>query len=190
MALLAPVRFSVFLLVALVGAGSAVGQEQERKIKERTINQRFSDDRNLTFDVRQGSSFAKREFQTGNARVKDFYFTQRFAPKEYATGAYAGTKGTWFGDFKFSTGQAPTKGKYEIPNATTKAATKTMAVNDARESDKTMPTEGYAKRDRSYLGPEAKRLRRTVPADKPVGWTGDLRPMTIDDVRELLNKNK
>ena len=191
MALLAVVRFTVLLLMMLaVASGALHAQEQERKIKERTIKQRFSNDENLTFDVRQGSTFGTQKFQTGNARVKDFYFTQRFGPKDYATKDYSGTKRSWFGDFKFSTSQAPTKGKYEIPNAAKQAETKTMPVNDARESSRTMPTDAFAKRDRSYLGPESKRLHHTVPQDKPVGWTGELRPMTIDDVRELLNKNK
>jgi hypothetical protein len=66
MALLAVVRFTVLLLMMLaVASGALHAQEQERKIKERTIKQRFSNDENLTFDVRQGSTFGTQSSRPG-----------------------------------------------------------------------------------------------------------------------------
>jgi hypothetical protein len=179
------VRFSILFFFTVMG-GSVIAQEQEKTLEQRLLGK--PDEK--AFDLRQGSTFGRQSFVTGTARVKNFYFTQKFAPKDYDTRAYGGTKSSWFGNFKFSTREAGTKGNYEIPNATKKADTKTLPVSDARENSKTMSTTAYAKRDRPYLGPEANRLHRTVPANGQVGWTGDLRPMTIDDVRELLNKNK
>lgn len=186
MALLVFVRFSILLFFGLVFGGSVLAQKQEKTLEERILGK---PDQTKVFDVRQGSAFGTQSFQASTARVKNFYFTQKFAPKDYDTRAY-GTKSTWFGDFKFSTKEAGTKGNYEIPNAAKKADTNALPVNDARENSKTMPTAAYGKRDRSYLGPEANRIHRPVPANERVGWSGDLRPMTIDDVRELLNKNK
>jgi hypothetical protein len=123
--------------------------------------------------------------------VKDFYFTQKTSTKEYGTHGFSGSKSTWFGDFQFSTKDASSKGRYEIPNAEKKADTKTMAVADAREQDKAMATSSFANADRPYLGREAGRVHKPLPPNRaPVGWTGDLKPMTIDDVRTLLNKNK
>lgn len=180
------VRFSILFLFALVTGDSVIAQEQEKRLEQRLLGK---PDLGKVFDSRQGSTFGRQSFATGTARVRDFYFTQKFAPKDYDTRAYGGTKGSWFGDFKFSTREAGTKGNYEIPNAAKKADTKTLPVSDARENSKTMATAAYAKRDRPYLGPEANRVHRPIPGGQ-VGWSGDLRPMTIDDVRELLNKNK
>lgn len=177
-------RFSILFFFVL--GGSIIAQEQEKTVAQRVLGK---PDPLKVFDVRQGSTFGRQSFVTGTARVKNFYFTQKFAPKDYDTRAYGGTKGSWFGDFKFATREAGTKGNYEIPNAAKKADTKTLPVSDARENSKTMATAAYAKRDRPYLGPEANRVHRPITAGQ-VGWSGDLRPMTIDDVRELLNKNK
>ena len=186
MAFLASVRFIIFAIVALSGVRFAAGQEQERRIEERLLKPNL----NLRFDLRQNSTFGRQSFETSNARVKDFYFTQRFAPKQYETTAWRGGKKPWYGDFKFSTGEAATKGKYEIPNAAKQADTKTLPVKDAKESDKEMPTGKYAKHDRSYLGKEAERMNRKLPAGTPTESTSELRPLTIDEVRELLNKSK
>jgi hypothetical protein len=188
MALLTTVRFflCVGCLLALVTLASA--QKQEKTLEERLLGK---PDVTKAFDVRQGSTyFGGQAFRTTDARVIDFFFTQRMAPKGYATTEFKGSKGTWFGDFHFSTKEASAKGKYEIPNAAKKADTKTMPVADAREHDKTKPTNSFANGKRPYLGPEAERLHLLLPADRAVGWTGDLKPMTIDDVRTLLNKNK
>jgi hypothetical protein len=181
------VRFSILFFFALVMGGSVIAQEQEKTLEQRLLGK---PDLGKVFDSRQGSTFGSQSFATGTARVKNFYFTQKFAPKDYDTRAYGGTKSSWLGNFKFSTREAGTTGQYEIPNAAKKADTKTVPVSDARENSKTMSTTAYAKRDRPYLGPEANRVHRTVPANGQLGWSGDLRPMTIDDVRELLNKNK
>lgn len=187
MAFLAIVRCFAILVIAMGISGFASAQEQEKTLEQRLLGK---PDITKAFDLRQGSTFGRQSFRTDKARVKEFYFTQKMSPKDYATRDFNGSKGTWFGDFRFTTQEAGSKGKYEIPNAAKKADTKTMPVADAREHDKLMATSPFAKGKRSYLGPEADRVHRAVPADKPVGWTGDLKPMTIDDVRTLLNKNK
>ncbi|HEX5176349.1 MAG TPA: hypothetical protein VFV83_04925 [Chthoniobacteraceae bacterium] len=187
MALLTIVRSFLCLALSLTLGALASAQEQEKTLYERIMKPNT----NKVFDLQQGSSYSGRQaFRTDKARVKDFYFTQKQSPKGYATTGFNGSKGTWFGDFHFSTKEARAKGKHEIPNATKKADTKTMPVTDARERGKSMAVASFEKGQRSYLGPEAERLHLALPHDRPVGWTGDLKPMTIDDVRTLLNKNK
>jgi len=188
MALLEIVRSFLCFAFSISFVTLASGQQQEKTLEERLLSK---PDPTKVFDLRQGSTyFGKQAFPTDKARVKDFYFTQKQSPKSFATTEFSGSKGTWFGDFHFSTKEASPKGKYEIPNAAKKADTKTMPVVDARERDKLMATSSYENGKRSYLGPEAERLHLSLPADRAVGWTGDLKPMTIDDVRTLLNKNK
>jgi hypothetical protein len=187
-ALLAIVRSFLCFAVSLTLGALASGQQQEKTLEERLL---AKPDPSKVFNLQQGATyFGSQAFRTDKARVKDFYFTQKQSPKGYATTEFNGSKGTWFGDFHFSTKEAPAKGKHEIPNATKKADTKTMPVTGAREREKSMAVASFEKGQRSYLGPEAERLHRLLPYDRPVGWTGDLKPMTIDDVRTLLNKNK
>ena len=186
-AFLAIVRFFVPFLFALSTAGTAFAQQQEKTLEQRLLGK---PDVTKAFDLRQGSTFGRQSFRTEKARVNEFYFTQKMSPKEYATDEYRGSKPSRFGSFRFTTREAGSKGKYEIPNAAKKADTKTMPVADAREHDRSMAVSPFAKAKRSYLGPEADRVHKALPVDRAVGWTGDLKPMTIDDVRTLLNKNK
>src|SRR5690606_14521922 len=119
---------------------------------------------------------------------------QKFNAKTYRAKDYGGTKSAWTGNFRLEDKKAATTGKYEIVNVKRAIPVKSQEVSAARESDK-----GAATREYAGLRPFWKRGRSqdrfdseggTPKDDKAVGWTGDLKPMTIDDVRELLNKNK
>lgn len=145
----------------------------------------------LTFDTRKSASSASRSFSSKSATSKSFLFKQKGLAKEYRAKNFAGSKSAWMGDFKFAARQANTRGKYEVPNATRQANTKTMEVADARESTKGMPAREFAKSHRPYMGREADKMKKGyAPGEQPEGWSGELSVMTIDDVRELLNKNK
>lgn len=146
------------------------------------------------FDTAQAASGGGRSFGAKSARSKSFGFEQKFSAGEFRSKEFSGSKSAWMGNFKFSSKEANTRGKYEVPNAGRQVNTKTMPVVDAREGSKAMPTREFAGQ-RPYLkrGPSQDRFDRegTTPMDnRPVGWSGTLQPMTIDDVRELLNKNK
>ena len=152
-------------------------------------------DMERVFDLRQAGTKMDKSFNAKSANTKEFQFRQRVSMKEYQTRNFAGTKTAWQGDFKFSTKAARTTGKYAIPNSTKEADTKTMPVSDAREAGKTMATSGYERAERQYLkkGRSQDKFDKEggVPGDnKPIGYSGDMKPMTIDDVRELLNKSK
>ena len=153
------------------------------------------------------SSVGGRTYDTGNARVKDFYYDQKAHPGSYGTRDFYGSKKDWSGDLKYAARDANTHGRYAIPNATKTAATKTAATKEAWDSGKTAATHGLHDGQREYLGPESKKLRTPVDPASQGDWRNagresvvnsgtsvekytTLKQLTIEDIRELLNKNK
>ena len=64
-------------------------------------------------------------------------------------------------------------------------------MKEAYDANKTNEVRAYAKGDRPYLGKESEKFKQHLdPSKLPKGYGGDLRVMTIDDIRELLNKNE
>jgi len=148
-------------------------------------------DMNREFNIEQLSPFgrSKSEFRARGAQTNSFYIHQKYTPKGYDTGAFR-TKTAWDSDFKFATKDARTK-TYE-----TKAApVKTAEVKDAREGSKTAATREFydANRTSGFKGRNQALFDRDGPAAQAkIGpsWSGNLKTLTVDDVREILNKNK
>jgi hypothetical protein len=158
------------------------------------------------FDVNRAIRGSSQTVATGSARTKAFNFDQKVQPQGYRTRAFWGAKDSALRDAKYATIDANTRGKYEIPNARKKADTKSAAVKEAREANDKLATRNLPGGDREYLGPESKKVRRAVDpkvlANSQSAGTsvsssggtvevgGTLRQLSIDDVREILNKNK
>jgi hypothetical protein len=173
-----------------------------RSLKER-FNSSLEEQQALVFDTRQGSVGNGRSFNAGSARTKDFYVSKKFAPAAYQPKEFRGAKSATVRPYE--TREANTRGKHELAEAGKQATTKTAAVKDAREATKTSASRALPGGDREYLGPERKKLERPVdPASMgnwrngqaringgaPVEQFETLKPLTVEDVRELLNKNK
>lgn len=190
-------RFLLPLFALLISVAPAFAQQQESKLLDRVLKH----DQTLEFDIAKASSFTGKASRTNSARTKGFHIGQKYAPKEYKAKAFAGTKSAWQGDFKFSTREANTSGKYRIPNAQKEAETKTMRVKAAREAEKSMGTREFANAQRPFLnrgrsqdqideGQAAGTNPRVLQYTLQDKWTGSLNELkTIDDVRALLNKN-
>jgi hypothetical protein len=150
-------------------------------------------DPNRQFDLRQGSLNPK-TFQSGSSTVqtdKTFGFLQRFRSKSYDTKSFQGGKDFWMGDFKFSTKDAPTKGRNEIPNLQREVPTSKFAARTLPEAEKQAPTRPLPDGQRTFLGKENDKLRVEVDQLRLPRSNNDLRELkTIEDVRELLNKNR
>ena len=157
------------------------------------------------FDVNRALRGYSQTASTGSARTKTFHFDQKVRPEGYRTRAFSGTKDSALRDAKYATIDANTRGKFEIPNARKEANTKSAAVKDAREANDKLATRNLPGGDREYLGPESKKVRRAVDPKVLANWRdgasvsstggtvevgGTLRELSINDVREILNKNK
>ncbi len=179
------------ILLALIAAPSLFAEPAE-KPAGRSIQQRFgSIDQGLVFDPRQGAVGQGQTFSTRNAPSGEFYYDQKIAPSKYETREFA-PKTSWLSKLKFWTKDANTGGTGEIPNASRQFGTKSAAVKESRDAGKTMAVRDLPGGDRVYLGPERAKLDRSVDPTKPLpGWTGNkMEVLTLEQVRELLNKNK
>lgn len=159
--------------------GSEIASERAAEI--------YVADPHKTFDPQKAPGFGSRSFNTTGSRVKDFNYAQRVDAQGFRTKEYNGSKGAWAGDLKFATTAARTNGEY----TTKPAAVKTAPTKDAREATKTLATRTLPGSDRAYLGPEAAKAKQPLDQMNLPKTSNDLRELkTVEDIRELLNKNK
>jgi hypothetical protein len=182
-------------LLILCLASSSMASEQAKpgadKDQESRLKKILHPDRTLAYYSGEHKLGGMKSFGAKSAKSNEFNFSQKFHPTDYASEkGYKKSKSDWKGDTKFSTKAASTEGKREIVNADRKAATKGASTKEDWQSSKTAASHNsqYAKRE--FLGPDAKKVHENVPLSKQDSWKGDLHPMTIDEVRDLLNKPK
>jgi hypothetical protein len=141
--------------------------------------------------LRSGPS---RSFDGKPAHVNEFQFVDRVRTKDFGTSDYT-TKGAWMGDLKYGTKDARTKESWFAKKS---ARTKTFDTKESRDASKTANTRALPGGDRSFLAQGRRQAdldvngRQKIPfgtTDMGPSWSGDLKPLTIDDVKGLLNKN-
>ncbi len=123
--------------------------------------------------------YGGKEYSATKARVKDFQYENRVRQKTFASTEFAGAK-AWNGKAKFPVTAANTGTRSQIPDLEQAYATKEMPVKNARESSREHGTREYATREFVDKGKSQKSLDQQ----------SEKKAMTIDEVRELLNKNK
>jgi len=179
------------ILLALCCAPPLFAEPAEKPVG-RTLDQRFGKfDQNLVFEARQAARGGGQVFRTRDAQAQTFQYEDRVRVSKFET-KEAVVKSSWLSKLKFWTKEAKTTGDHEIPELRRQTELKTAAVKDAREGTKVAAVRDLPDGDRTYLGPERAKLDRSVDPNKPLpGWTGNkLEPLTLEEVRELLNKNK
>ena len=178
---------SIFTTLLLLAAAASLRAETpDPKLEDRLMKP------NLTkqFNPSTHAVGSVRTYGTGGAATKDFKFDQKFKPTTYNTGEFAGAKEASAAQRSYATTAANTGGKYAIPNVQKAADTKTAPTKEAPEATKVAVTRELPDARRTFLGPESKNLNKLVDPTKGVGWKGNLEPLSIDDIRTLLNKNK
>lgn len=172
------------LLLLLCGLVSARAQEQERKLIDRILKPN-TELENRSFEA---TFYGGEKFQQNPAAaaVKSFQFEDRVNAKTFQTREFAASP-YWAGDFKFQT--KPAADGRRAREAQGEFATRDFEVTEAREAGKTSEVREYAESQREFRGKEAERLKKSIePGQEPAGWKGDLKPMTLDDIRDLLNR--
>lgn len=186
--------------LSLVGLGKKKEQPVTTKPfvddSKRTLQDRLEHP-NLekSFDSTKGSPVANRSVGGRKASTKEFS-TRGFSAREFSARDFAGSKPALFGKGKFDTAAAPTKGRNEIPNADAKAPTQAVAVKSTWDAGKKVDTRTASGAGREFVVKGRSQDRLDIEKNQPrgtstpIGYTGDLKSLTIQDVRELLNKNK
>ena len=175
-------------------------------------------DKYKAFNLGAAVTGSSRSYKTGSAQMKDFNFEQKVTTKAYNSRGFWGAKQSAFSDQRFATRAARTTGNYEIPNATKKADTRTAAVKEAREANMAMAVRTLPDGSRQYLGKEKKKMETPVDPKEAANWRGasamvttggeigpssgrrryitpaerygQMKEISIEELRELLNKNK
>ena len=175
-------------------------------------------DKYKAFNLASAVTGSSRTYKTGSAQMKDFNYEQKVTTRSYGTRGFWGSKQSAFSDQRFATRAARTTGNYEIPNATKKADTKTAATKEAREANLAVAVRTLPDGSRQYLGKEKKKMETPVDPKEAANWRGagamvttggeigpstggrryitpverfgQMKEITIEELRELLNKNK
>ena len=139
-----------------------------------------------------GSAYtqAGKKTQTGA-----FHFLNKTQTKSFGTKQFA-TKEAWGAKSKYETKSLETKQSWF---ARMTAPTKTYATRDSRDANKGLQGQALPGSDRKFVarGRRQAELEKSGASRVPMGgdrdmgqsWSGDLKPMSIQDVKTLLNKN-
>jgi hypothetical protein len=171
------VRKSVAIsLLVLAALSYARGQDQERKLVDRLLkpDMTLQNDAQHKKFVADGASMNKRAtvgtfYVQKKSNQKNFSGTGQFSTQEFNSQPFHSKRGT----FQTSSQQAMGNSRSAYANKTARG------VRDAPQSDKKVATRTYAE-NRPFLdeGKSQKSLNQQNA------------PLTIEQVRELLNKNK
>ena len=177
----------IAVLILFAFCSPLLAQQQESRMEQ------ILRARERSYDFQQGKTVRSNAFYKSGksaADPKPASLPAKFRAKDYLTGAFSGNKAYWAGDFKYSTKEAPTRSARESrkTHETKQAATSTFrGQKQSADPALTAPT-------RDYRGSEARRKDQghlTPQQAANNGWKGDVHELkSIDDVRELLNKNK
>jgi hypothetical protein len=165
--------------------------DTKRTLQDRLEHPNFE----KSFDATKGSPVSNRSVGVRKASSKEFS-TRNFSARDFSARDFGGAKPALLAKSKVETQAAPTKGRNEIPNTDAKAPTKTVAVKSTWDAEKKVDTRTASGSGREFLvkGRSQDRLdlEKNQPrgTSTPIGYSGDLKSLTIQDVRELLNKNK
>jgi hypothetical protein len=177
----------IFLLIAL----PLISVPLHAQVQEERMARILDPDQTKGVREQDKVFYGGREFQgTSSANVKSFPFLKLFAPRTYETRDFYGTKRNWFSSMLFHTKEANTTPR--LRDGEKKADTKTADTKNARESTKTYATDKYATREYPHRGRNQDRFDkegdRALSQGANVGWQGEMKTMSMDEVRELLNK--
>ena len=130
-----------------------------------------------------------------NAATNAFYFQNKTRTKSFATGVFS-TKQAAGMDSKYATKTAETK---ESWFARLTAPTKKYATRESADANKGLQGKVLPGSERKFvaIGRRQAEMDRNGASTMPQGgerdsgqsWSGELRPMSIQDVKSLLNKN-
>jgi len=168
-------------------------QQQEPKLEERLL---YTPNSSLAYAPEKGAFLSGKTFNAGKAYVKDYEYDQKVQTKAFSAKDFSGAKGYWAGNFKLSDSKTPVQDAFVLSSMSKTYATKAEDVKNARESGETSPTRGYAGNvqfkgryeDQTELATNAKAKPKSAAWRQEQEKTKS--PLSIDEVRDLLNKNK
>jgi hypothetical protein len=152
-------------------------------------------DEGKEFNLQSANFGSGRKISTGAARTNEFYFVDKTRTKSFATRDFT-TKDASNIEKGFTTKEMPVKESWFSRLA---SGTKSYSTKEHPETDKVSETRALPGGDRAFLakGRRQAALDSSGAKGMPQGgdrlggesWSGDLKPLTIQDVKKLLNRN-
>ena len=171
-----PVKTALGVCLLLLPIFHAHAQQQERKLVDRIMQP----DMTLENDAQKKTFTADRTSVNKKARVSTFNFQQKSRTKQY--GGTRDFSAQQFNAQQYTQSDHPVAdnaSKKKAASSTFSEASKTSRTRAARDQH-----QGQASRDYSGSRPYLEKGKSQKSLDRKN------KPMTIDEVRELLNKNK
>ncbi len=189
----------------LFGVGNSRAKEQARLDAAMAPKPTTRDEQILRPDITKEFNPSAANFGSGRsltgkaAATNEFYFENKTRTKAFETKGI-GTKEAWGMQSKYETKAAPTK---ESWFSRLTAKTKTYDTRESRDAKKGLQgsvlpgsDQKFAARGRRQAELDADRAEGRAPklplgGDREGGqsWNGDLKPLSIQDIKTLLNKN-
>jgi len=169
------VRTRLAIAFVLLSIASANAQQQDKKLLDRLLKP----DASLQLNVQDKQFVAGGAVLTKKARTKPFFVSQRSWEKQYG-----GTKEFQAKEFaaaqsRFASRQADTSSRNKLTKIDSPYSTTAYVTRDAIDAAKKVDTADY---------PGARPFLLRGKSQKSL--SAQDRQLTIDEVRELLNKNK
>jgi len=168
-----------FLLLAMFFAGPLLAQEQEQRMMERLLNPKADQANPMGDKAFSATAFSTRKFEAGEA----FRGVKAARTKEYTTRKFLGVRNPWFGKKVYETEAARELTKYVLSDKefASRAVESKAAPEEGREAiqfdRETIDTRQFLGRGKSQAS-----LNQT--------YSQGGAPLSLDDVRELLNRNR
>ena len=171
----AAVRTRLMIALIFVGVTAAQAQEQERKLLDRLLKP----DMSLQSTDQTKQFVASGEVMTKKAPTRWFFLKQRTTEKQFAGVKQYQPKEFATTRSRFAEQEADTSTRNKLTKVDQPYATTAYVTRDAHDNNKVSETSDYSG-VRPFL----------VKGKSQKSLSAQDRPMTIDEVRELLNKNK
>jgi hypothetical protein len=158
------------------------------------------------FNPSMATAAAAHGVSTGKAQSKGFYSDRQLRVDTYQSRAFYDSKSNQASQRAFATNEANTKGRFLNLFARKKADTKTASTRAAWDAGKSAATRPLYDGKRPYLGPESKKMGQSIDNAELANWRtggesvgyGDstvervstMKQLSVDDIRDLLNKSK
>jgi len=160
-----------------------------------------------SFNPSTATAAAAHGVPTGKANSKGFYSGQQLRVDTYQSRDFYDSKPNQASQRAFATSDANTKGRFLNLFAKKKADTKTAATKTPWDAGKSAATRPLYDGKRQYLGPESKKMGQSMDPAELANWRagggesvgyGDgtvervstMKQLSVDDIRDLLNKSK
>jgi hypothetical protein len=170
---------SRFILLAMIFAATAVAQQQEQRMMDRIMNP----DRDRANPM-GAKAFSAKPFEGKAFRGTGEYTGVKSAQtKEFTTREFLGIRNPWFGKKVFSTEAARDLNRYVL--ADRGYASRSVETRPARDEGRAAYTVNRTEADaeRAFLG--RGKSQDSINTSYPSGGA-----LSIDEVRELLNRNR